>query len=189
MNTLFSTGAWLGAALGQGSSLEGLQAVQKQLGLYYAEFIAQLIGFSILLFVLHRYAYKPVLEVLEQRRLKVAQSVENADKIKRQLEEAALDHKRIIAEAHEKAAKTLAEAQKASETQSQQKLQETVAQVEALIKKSQEAMALERDKMISEVRREMARLVVATSGKVIGRNLTPEDQTRLQAEAARELSN
>jgi len=186
MNLLLPTGLVL--LLGQASEAGSTEA-SNQLGISYPELVAQLIGFSILLFVLHKFAYKPVLDVLEARRQKVKQSMEDADKIKHQLEEAETERKRIIAEAHEKAARTLADAQKAAEIQTQQKIQETVGQVESMIQKAQEAMKLERERLITEVRREMARLIVATSGKVLGRTLAPEDQERLQKEAVNSLAN
>ena len=47
---------------------------------------------------------------------------------------------------------------------------------------------LERDRMLAELRREVARLVVDTTGKVTGKVLTAEDQRRLSEEAAREIA-
>lgn len=189
MNLILPTGVMM--LLGETSEsggADGFTHAINQLGIFYPELIAQLIGFSFLLVVLYIYAYQPVLDVLEARRQKVKQSMEDAESIKRQLNDAEAERKRIIAEAHEKAAKALADAQKAAEIQTQQKIQETIAQVESMIKKAQESMALEREHLVAEVRGEMARLIVATSGKVLGRTLTPADQDRLKQEAVNALN-
>ena len=55
------------------------------LGIYWPKLLAQTINFGIVLFVLWRFAYRPVLTMLEQRRQKIAESITNAEKIKAEL--------------------------------------------------------------------------------------------------------
>jgi F-type H+-transporting ATPase subunit b len=70
----------------------------------------------------------------------------------------------------------------------ERKLQEAVAQAEAMLKKAQEAIALERQQMMAELKREIGRLVIETTSKVSGKVLSTEDQRRLNEETLRELA-
>jgi F-type H+-transporting ATPase subunit b len=54
--------------------------------------------------------------------------------------------------------------------------------------KAQEAMALERDRLMAEIKRELGRLVVDTTTRVTGKVLTPEDHQRISEETAREVT-
>jgi F-type H+-transporting ATPase subunit b len=68
------------------------------------------------------------------------------------------------------------------------KTQEAAAQAEAIIRKASEATELERQKMISEVRQEVARLVVETSAKVLTRELSADEKSTYSNAAAKELA-
>src|SRR6187399_2535495 len=79
--------------------------VAEQFGLDWPHFIAQCISFGIVAFLLHRFAYKPVLKVLEERRQRIAEGLKNAEQIKQQLAEAEQRHADILAKANEQAQK------------------------------------------------------------------------------------
>ena len=66
--------------------------------------------------------------------------------------------------------------------------QKAVAQAADIIAKAQQAAAAEHARMLVELRREVGRLVVATTGKVTGKVLTPQDQQRLAEEANKQLA-
>ncbi|MEC9228603.1 MAG: ATP synthase F0 subunit B, partial [Verrucomicrobiota bacterium] len=63
------------------------------------------------------------------------------------------------------------------------------AQAESIIRKASEATELERQKMLSEVRQEVARLVVATTGKVLSRDLSDSEKATFSEAAAKELAS
>lgn len=165
-----------------------MQETFDTLGLDWDKLIAQIISFGVLLWVLWRFAYKPVLDILDKRREKIEESVKNAEKIKLDMERTELDRKKVMLDANEQANNIIAEATKAASAQSEQKIQQAVAQAEEMIKKAGEATALEREKMMSELKQEVARLVVETSAKVTGKILTDEDQERLNKETVQHLA-
>src|SRR3954454_4789344 len=66
-------------------------------------FLSQVISFIIVALVLKRFAYKPILAVLEERRQRIAEGLLNAEKIKQQLAEAEVRHAEILAKANERA--------------------------------------------------------------------------------------
>ena len=151
-------------------------------------FFSQVISFVIVAFLLRRFAYKPILAVLEERRQRIAEGLLNADKIKQELAEAEKRYAEILAKANEQAQKMVDEARESSAHLAERKQQEAVTAAEQIIAKAREAAALERERTMAEMKRELGRLVVDTTAKVTGKVLTAEDQKRLQEEAARQLA-
>ncbi|HEY9170733.1 MAG TPA: F0F1 ATP synthase subunit B [Verrucomicrobiae bacterium] len=158
------------------------------LGIQWPKLIAQVINFAIVMFVLWKWAYKPVLKMLELRREKVAESITNADKIKAEL--AATEAKRleILNQANDQANKLIQEAREAAARVQAQETQRAVAQAEQIVAKAREATAQDHARMLIELKHEVGRLVVQTTAAVTGKVLTPEDQRRLIEDANKQLS-
>ena len=160
----------------------------QDLGVDGPKLIAQLINFAIVLFVLWRFAYKPVLEMLENRRQKIAESMDNAEKIKAELAETQAERDKVMTEANQKAEKLIADAKEAAKQVGQVEGQKAVKQAEEIIRKAREATQADRDQMMAELKAEIGRLVVDTNARVSGRVLTAEDQQRLIDETNKELA-
>ena len=151
-------------------------------------FLSQVISFAIVAFLLRRFAYKPILAVLEERRRKIEEGQLNAEKIKKELAEAEKRYQEILARANADAQKMIDEARESSAHLAERKEQEAIAAAEQIVAKAQEASALEHERTMAELKRELGRLVVDTTAKVTGKVLTSDDQRRLQEEAARQLA-
>ena len=82
----------------------------------------------------------------------------------------------------------LEEARTSSDAISQKQLQQAIKDAEGIIAKAQDTIVQERNKMVSEVKKEMVDLVVKTTAKVVGKVITPEDQKRLSEETAKQLA-
>ena len=80
------------------------------------------------------------------------------------------------------------EARESSAHLAERKQQEAIAAAEQIVAKAKEAAALEHERQMQNLKRELGRLVVDTTAKVTGKVLTPEDQKRLQEEAARQIA-
>ena len=152
-------------------------------------FFSQVLSFIIVAFVLVKFAYKPILAVLEQRRQQIAQANLNAEKIKQQLAEAEQRHAEILAKSNAEAQKMIDEARTSAGHLADRKQQEAIAAAEQIVAKAREASAIEHERTMSQLKRELGRLVVDTTAKVTGKVLTPDDQRRLQEEATRTLSS
>ena len=152
-------------------------------------FLSQVISFVIVALVLRQFAYKPILAVLEERRQRIAEGLLNAEKIKQQLAEAEQRHAEILAKANAQAQKMIDEARESSAHIAERKQQEAVMAAEQIMAKAREASAIEHERTMTELKRELGRLVVNTTAKVTGKVLTPEDQRRLQDEAARQIAS
>jgi F-type H+-transporting ATPase subunit b len=151
-------------------------------------FLSQVISFVLVALLLKRFAYKPILRVLEERRQRIAEGLLNAEKIKQQLAEAEMRHQEILAQANEKAQKMIDEARASASVLAERKEQEAIAAAEQIFAKAREASALEHEKTMAQLKRELGRLVVEATAKVTGKVLSPEDQKRLQEEASRQVA-
>lgn len=161
----------------------------EKFGFSWPHFFSQLVVFLILAWVLKKYAFGPILAVLDERRHTIKESLDNAAKIKAELAAAEATRREIIQKANEQATSLINEAQKAAAVQGERRLQEAVAQAEQLIAKAHEATALDRERMLTELKQEVAKLVIETTAKVSGKVLTAEDQTRLNEETVRQLAS
>ena len=160
----------------------------QDLGVDGPKLIAQLINFAIVLFVLWRFAYKPVFEMLETRRKTIAESMDNAEKIKTELTETQAERDKVLAEANQKAQEMIADAKEAAKQVGEAEGQKAVKQAEEIIRKAREATEADRDSMMAELKAEIGRLVVDTTAKVSGKVLTAEDHQRLIDETNKELA-
>jgi F-type H+-transporting ATPase subunit b len=158
-------------------------------GLDWPHFIAQVISFSIVAACLYKFAYHPILTVLEERRQRIAEGLANADKIKAELARTEAMQREVLDKANVQATKLIEEARAAAARVQEQETQKAIAQAEQIIAKAREATSLERSRMLTDLRREVGTLVVRTTSQVIGKVLTPEDQQRLTEETRRQLVN
>jgi F-type H+-transporting ATPase subunit b len=159
-----------------------------QFGVNWGHFVAQCISFAIVAFLLHRYAYKPILTVLAERRQRIKESLENAEKIKQELAGAQAKVHEIMVQAGQEASKMIEEARAAAAQVQEQETQKAIAAAQAIVDKAREATEAEHARMLTELRREVGRLVVNTTAKVTGKVLTGDDQQRLIEETNRELA-
>jgi F-type H+-transporting ATPase subunit b len=171
-----------------GSAMDTVRETAETFGWDPRLFFAQVISFIIVAYLLKRFAYKPILGVLEQRRQQIAQANLNAEKIKQQLAEAEQRHAEILAKANTEAQKMIEEARASATHLADRKQQEAIAAAEQILAKAREASAIEHERTMTQLKRELGRLVVETTAKVTGKVLTSDDQRRLQDEAARTLS-
>jgi F-type H+-transporting ATPase subunit b len=157
-------------------------------GITWPKFIAQVILFLVVYWVLNKYAFGPVLKMLAERRRRIEEGQHNAERIKKQLAEAELRYQEVLRKANEDATKLLEEARTSSDAITQKQLQQAIKDAEGVIAKAQETIAQERNKMVDEVKKEMVDLVVKTTAKVVGKVITPEDQKRLSEETVKQVA-
>jgi F-type H+-transporting ATPase subunit b len=157
-------------------------------GITWPKFIAQFILFLVVYWVLNKYAFGPVLKMLQERRRRIEEGQHNAEKIKRQLAEAELRYQEVLRKANEEATKFLEEARASSDAITQKQLQQAIKDAEGIIAKAQETISQERNKMVAEVKKDMVDLVVKTTSKVVGKVITPEDEKRLSEETVKQVA-
>ena len=157
------------------------------LGIQWPKLIAQFVNFAIVLFVLWRFAYKPVFFLLEARRQKIADGLANAEKIKEELAKTEAGRQHILTQAGDVANQMIEQARAAANRVREVETQKAIAAAEQIIAKAREAAAQDHAKMLADLKREIGQLVVQTTATVTGKVLTPEDQRRLAEETQKQL--
>jgi F-type H+-transporting ATPase subunit b len=162
--------------------------IASTFGVDWPHLIAQIISFCIVCALLQRFAYKPLLKVLQDRRQQIAQGLADAQKMKADLAQTEMRRQEILMQANAQASQMIDEAHAAAARVQQQETQKAIAAAEQIIVKARETAEKEHARMFAELKRELGRLVVQTTATVTGKILTPEDQRRLAEEASRRLA-
>ena len=152
-------------------------------GVNWPFFIAQLLNFVIVLFVLKKFAFGPIQEMLEQRRKRIAEGEDKLKRIEQQLADSEQRTQEAIDKANADAARLINEAKESAASLSEKKAQEAVASAQQILAKAEEAATAERKTMTAELKKEFGRLVTATTANVTGKVLNDDDQKRINEEA------
>jgi len=176
-------------AAAEGGPLDSVMQIVGTFGLNWPNFIAQCFSFIVVAWVLWKFAIKPVAATLDERQKKIEAGLKYAEEMKARLEAAEAASAAQLKEAQVKARELIAEAQKAAKELGDRQQQEAVAKAAALLEKAREAIDLEKKKMLAEARTEIARLVVATTSRVLAKELSELERARYNEAAGRELTN
>ena len=144
---------------------------------------AQVINVIIVFLVLKKFAFGPIQQMLEQRRLRIAEGEEKLKRIEKQLAESEQTTAAAIAKANDEALRLINEAKEGAHAFSEQKAQEAIAQAQQILAKAETAAQAERQLIAQELKSEFGRLVAATTAQVTGKVLTAEDQKRINEDA------
>src|SRR3954464_13471040 len=134
--------------------LDQARETGEQFGWEPKLFLSQVISFIIVARVLKRFAYKPILAVLEERRQRIAEGLLNAEKIKQQLAEAEQRYQETLAKGNAEAQKMIDEARASAGVIAERKQQEAIVAAEQILAKAREASVLEHERTMSQLKRE-----------------------------------
>jgi F-type H+-transporting ATPase subunit b len=172
------------AAVEAASANPGIvETVQKTFGLNTPFFIAQVINFFLVIFILKKFAFGPIQQMLEQRKMRIAEGEEKLKRIEKQLSDSEKTTAAAIAKANDEAVRLINEAKEGAHAFSEQKAQEAISQAQSILAKAEAAAKADRDRLTTELKREFGRLVAATTTQVTGKILSDDDQRRINEEA------
>ena len=161
--------------------------ILSNFGVQWVLLIAQAVNFLILLYLLQRFLYKPILKVLEERRAKVAKSLADADEIEKRKAQTEEDRERELAKALKEATQIIEDAKKSATKIIDDAHQKAHKDIESMIQKGRQDIQTEREKMRTEIRQEISRLVVAGLKTVTGKVLTKKDQENILKQSIKEI--
>ena len=157
-------------------------------GVDLPHFLAQVVSFVIVALLLQRFAYKPVVSMLEERRQRIEEGLANAERIKAELARTEAQRQEVLNQANVQANKLIEEARAAAARVQEQETQKAIAAAEQIMAKAHEAAAADHARMMTELKREIGRLVVDATARVSGKILTVEDQKRLAEETTKQVA-
>ncbi len=158
-----------------------------KLGIDWRLLIAQLVNFLILVLILYKFLYKPVLKMLDGRKEKIEKGLRDAEQLGVELEKTKELQAAEIQKAKQEARGIIEEAEKRAETAGAETKAKTKAEVEKLITAAKNQIIQEKEKMMAEVRKEAAELVVAVAEKVVGKSIDAKIQKNLIEETVEEV--
>ena len=149
-------------------------------------FVWTILTFLLLLFVLAKFAWKPLLKMLKDREELIRSSLEDAEKAKEELERLNDEGEVIVNQARSEAQTILSEGKAAATKLKEETLAGAKEQAKNIISEAEKQINVEKDKAINEIKSEVVNLSLNISKKLINKNLSPEDNKALIDES---LSN
>ena len=168
---------------------EAIIELFKGFGVDGPHLLAQVVNFSLLAFVLYRFAIKPALGQLEARTALIEKGLADADAAAKARADAERRREEILTQASQEAAALVTQAAATAQKTVEAAKAAAAAEAAEVLRRGQAALESERAKMLAEVRAEVARLVVATTAKVIDQSLDDAAKARVNEAAAKALAN
>lgn len=162
-------------------------ALFDQFGIQPMLLLAQIVNFLILLWILKKFLYSPILKLLEERKRRIAKSLEDAQKIEERLAKLEKDREKVLAKAALEARKIVEDAGKSASQVIADAHQKAQEDIDLMMTKALAEQRLEKDKMRQELRSELANLIVLGLQKISGKVFTREDQKNLVEQSIRDL--
>ncbi len=148
-----------------------------------------IVSFVILLFILKKFAWTPIIAALEKREKGIKDDIETARNAREAAEQSLEEYRRKLAEAQSEAQTIIAGARTDAERIGEELKTRYKAEAENLVEKARKQIDLERQTAITEIRSEVASMAIDVAEKVIGRVLDSEDHHRLIIESLEENRN
>jgi F-type H+-transporting ATPase subunit b len=146
-----------------------------------------LVCFGLTFFVLRRYAFGPVQTMIDARRDRIRQAIEEADKARAEARKLLEEHRALIQSARGDAEKILSEARRVAESQQQRMREELEADRLRRLEETTKQIESETRRALEQIRAEVAELTLLATTKVTGKVLTDDDHRRLIDEAIGDL--
>jgi len=166
-----------------------IQEVARRFGVDWPHLFAQSVSFGIVCIVLYKFAYTPILQMLEARRQQITAGLANAEKIKAELARIAAERQEVLAKAGEEGRRLIEEARAAAARVHADETRKATASAEQIVLRAHEAADRDHARMLAELKQEVGRLVVQTTASVTGKILTADDHRRLAEETAARLAS
>lgn len=166
----------------------GLLGVAHTFGLRGDLFAAQLVNFLLVLLVLWRFAYRPIMKLLDEREVKIAESVKNAEAIEKRLREAEAEHAKVVGAARVEAQRIMEKAVVDTEARKNEMVDAAKREVERVILKGKQQLDEERVAMLITARKDLADIAVKAAAKILSEGLTEKKSQSMAEEMIRKLT-
>ena len=144
-----------------------------------ATLIAQILNFLVLVFVLAKFVYKPVLGIMEERKNKIASDLETAEKAKKDAEAVKAEYAAKLADARQEAQAIIENARKTAQAAHDKIMADTKVEQEQYVAAQKEIIATEKKKAMDEVRAQVISLSMIAAGKIVEQKLNSEEDKKM----------
>ena len=152
-------------------------------------FIWTIVTFLVLLTLLAKFAWRPLLQALESRQESIRKSLDDAQKAKQELERLQTESAEIIRQARVEADSIITRSRADADRLREEMRQKARAEAEGIVRNAERQIQLETSRALQQIRHEAVDLSIAIASKIIRRNLSKEDNERLIDEALEQVQN
>jgi len=171
------------AAAAEGEDSGGSFLVQPDLGLM----LWTLLVFGIAIFVLGKFAFPKIAEVLDERQRKITEEIESAERRRAEAEQLAAEYREQLQKARAESEEIIARARRSADQHLADSKDAAKKQREEILEQAKSDIAAESRRAVGELREQVAALTVEATAKVTRKSLTADEQQRLLDEALGEI--
>ncbi len=146
-----------------------------------------LIAFAITFFVLRRYAFGPIQKAIDDRRERIRQSIEEADRARAEARNLLEEHRKLVGQAKQEAEEILAEGRRVADSLRERVREETEADRQRRLEETKRQIEAETQRALEQIRAEVGELTLIATAKVTGKVLDRDDHRKLIEEAISDL--
>lgn len=151
--------------------------------------LAQMLNFFILVWILHRFAYKPLVGMMNARKEQIANDLASAEQSRLEAEQIKADYAAQIAKARQEAQEIVEKAHHQAKLSTAEEVAAARSQIENEKERARQDIVIERDRAMNSLRNEVVTLSVAMAGKVVAKDMNSETNTKLIEDAIRQLDS
>lgn len=166
----------------------GPAAVLGTFGLRGDMFAAQLVNFLIVLVVLWRFAYKPIMKKLAEREQLIAKSVHDAEAMEKRMAAFEVEHQQMLATARKEAQDIVTQAMAQSEERRVEMIEAAKREVERVIAKGKQQLVTDREEMLRDVRKEIVDIAMKAAARILHEGVTEKKSQSLAEEIVRKMT-
>lgn len=166
----------------------GPAAVPGMFGLRADLLAAQIINFLIVLIVLWRFAYRPIMKMLEEREAKIEKSVKDAEAIESRVREFEVEREALLAAARKDAQEIVTKAMAQSEERKNEMVEASKREVERVIAKGKQQLVVDKETMLREVRKDIVDIAVKAAARILHEGISEQKSESLAEEVVRKMT-
>ena len=151
--------------------------------------LAQMLNFFILVWILARFAYKPLVSMMQERKERIAKDLADAQTARNEAEQFKADYAAQIANARQEAQQIVEKAVQQAEATTREQLAAAREQIEREKERARQDIVNERDRAMNNLRNEVISLSVAMATKVVAKDMDSETNTKLIEDAIAKLDS
>jgi len=153
------------------------------LGINGKIFLAQIVNFFLLMYILKRFLYQPLLNIMQEREKRIKEGLKNADKAEARIGEIEAGAEKRLEKAAREADRILEKAHIEGEEHKKDLIRETQEEISRLREEAKASLKKEKERLISEVRQETGDIAVQIARKIVQEKISSPDKRKLLKEA------
>lgn len=159
----------------------------ESLGIDLKLIIAQLINFGILFFLLSKFAYKPIMNMLDERQKKIEQGLADAESSAKKLADVEAETAKLMDKTSKDADQIMNNAKAAAKVEAAELIKKATDQADRTTKNAEAEAKSAKDNVVSEARKELSSVIVMALDKIVGKELSEDQKKSLTTKAITEL--